>query len=159
MWQAITRNFEENFFAPSIYTRWEDCFLGPFMLKTLEMATWLQPSMAKPRRGHAVCTLWVHPPPPHVPPFLLTQNLSPKDIARRDIMKLNVSWRVLQSLVGKGLMLMDSGSVNTGTYSHLKHWLLWVLLWGVDHWHQHFQGVFEGWVEMLRCFQLWYDQV
>ena len=29
-----------------------------------------------------------HPPPP-VPPFLLTQNLSPKDIAGSDIMKLN----------------------------------------------------------------------
>ena len=31
-----------------------------------------------------------HPPPP-VPPFLLTQNLSPKDIAGSDIMKLQVS--------------------------------------------------------------------
>ena len=31
-----------------------------------------------------------HPPPP-VPPFLLTQNLSPKDIAESDIMKLKVS--------------------------------------------------------------------
>ena len=31
-----------------------------------------------------------HPSPP-VPPFLLTQNLSPKDIARSDIMKLKVS--------------------------------------------------------------------
>ena len=30
-----------------------------------------------------------HPPPP-VPPFLLTQNLSPKDIAGSDIMKLKV---------------------------------------------------------------------
>ena len=29
----------------------------------------------------------IHPPPP-VPPFLLTQNLSPKDIARSDIIKL-----------------------------------------------------------------------
>ena len=35
----------------------------------------------------SVCT---HPPPP-VPPFLLTQNLSPKDIAGSDIMKLKVS--------------------------------------------------------------------
>ena len=43
----------------------------------------------KPRRGHAVCTLRVHPPPP-VPPFLLTKNLSPKDIAESDIMKLKV---------------------------------------------------------------------
>ena len=31
-----------------------------------------------------------HPPPP-VPPFLLMQNLSPKDIAGSDIMKLKVS--------------------------------------------------------------------
>ena len=31
-----------------------------------------------------------HPPHP-VPPFLLTQNLSPKDIAGSDIMKLKVS--------------------------------------------------------------------
>jgi len=31
-----------------------------------------------------------HPPPP-VPPFLPTQNLSPKDIVGSDIMKLKVS--------------------------------------------------------------------
>jgi len=30
-------------------------------------------------------------PPPPVPPFLLTQNLSSKDIAGSDIMKLKVS--------------------------------------------------------------------
>ena len=33
---------------------------------------------------------YTHPPPP-VPPFLLTQNLSPKDIAGSDITKLEVS--------------------------------------------------------------------
>jgi len=33
---------------------------------------------------------YTHPPSP-VPPFLLTQNLSPKDIAESDIMKLKVS--------------------------------------------------------------------
>jgi len=33
---------------------------------------------------------YTHPPPP-VLPFLLKQNLSPKDIARSDIMKLKVS--------------------------------------------------------------------
>jgi len=47
-------------------------------------------SKDKPRRSHAVCTLQVHPPPP-VPPFLLMQNLSPKNIAGSDIMKLKVS--------------------------------------------------------------------
>ena len=48
-------------------------------------------SKDKPRRSHAVCTFLVHPPPPPVLPFLLTQNLSPKDIAGSDIMKLKVS--------------------------------------------------------------------
>jgi len=33
-------------------------------------------------------------PPLPVPPFLLTQNLSPKDIAGNDIMKLKVSRRI-----------------------------------------------------------------
>jgi len=33
---------------------------------------------------------YTHPPPP-VPPFLLTQNLSHKDTAGSDIMKLKVS--------------------------------------------------------------------
>ena len=32
---------------------------------------------------------WTHPPP-HVQPFLLVQNLSPKDIARNDITSLKL---------------------------------------------------------------------
>jgi len=47
--------------------------------------------MAKPRHSHAVCTLQVHSSTSLVPPFLLMQNQSPKDIARYDIMKLKVS--------------------------------------------------------------------
>ena len=48
-------------------------------------------SKDEPRRSHAVCTFGcIHPPPP-ARPFLLTQNLSPKDIAGSDIMKLKVS--------------------------------------------------------------------
>ena len=43
------------------------------------------------RRDHAVCTLRVRHPPPPVPLFLLTQNLSPKDIVGSDIMKPKVS--------------------------------------------------------------------
>jgi len=43
-----------------------------------------------PRRGHAVCTLRVHPPTSPCPALLLMQNLSPKDIAGSDIMKLKV---------------------------------------------------------------------
>ena len=46
-------------------------------------------SKDEPRRGHAVCTLQVHPPTSPCP--ALTQNLSPKDIAGSDIMKLKVS--------------------------------------------------------------------
>ena len=44
-----------------------------------------------------------HPPPP-VPPFLLTHNLSPKHIAESDIhvMKLKVSQRHVKSLGKKG---------------------------------------------------------
>jgi len=48
-------------------------------------------SKDEPRHGQAVCILWVHPPTSPVPPLLLTQNLSPKDIAGSDIMKLKVS--------------------------------------------------------------------
>ena len=51
-------------------------------------------SKDEPRRGHAVCTLWVHHPPPPVPPFLLMHKLSPKDITGSDIMKLKVSRRI-----------------------------------------------------------------
>ena len=35
---------------------------------------------AESRGGHVACTLRVHPPTPPVPSFLLTQNLSPKNI-------------------------------------------------------------------------------
>ena len=48
-------------------------------------------SKDEPRHSRAVCTLRVHPPTSPVPPFLLGQNLSPKDIAASDIMKLKVS--------------------------------------------------------------------
>ena len=48
-------------------------------------------SKDEPRRSHSACTLRVDPPTSPVPPFLLTQNLSPKDIAGSDIMKLKVS--------------------------------------------------------------------
>ena len=43
-------------------------------------------SKDEPRRGHSVCTFWVHPPISLCPAF--TQNLSPKDISGSDIMKL-----------------------------------------------------------------------
>ena len=42
---------------------------------------------AKPTHSHVVFTLWVYNtnPPPPVPPFLLTLNQSPKEIAGSDI--------------------------------------------------------------------------
>ena len=51
-------------------------------------------SIYKPIRGHVICTLWVHPPTSTYPALLLKQNLSPKDIAGSDIMKLKVSSRL-----------------------------------------------------------------
>ena len=44
-----------------------------------------------------------HPPPP-VLPFLLTQYLSPKDIAGSDIMKLKVSFPLQMATFGKVLI-------------------------------------------------------
>ena len=43
-------------------------------------------------------------------------------------------------------------------YSYLKHWILGVLLRGVDHLQQHFLKMSEGWVELLGLPQLWYPQ-
>jgi len=48
-------------------------------------------SKEEPSCSHAVRTLRMHPPTSNCPALLLTQNLSPKDIARSDIMKLKVS--------------------------------------------------------------------
>jgi len=84
-------------------------FLTPFMPKRKEMALPVPTkSLLKTSTDTAMlfapfeCT---HPPPP-VPPFLLMQSLSPKDIAGSDIMKLKVSRRIyplwaLKSFNGK----------------------------------------------------------
>ena len=85
------------------YIRWEDCFLGPFMLKSRQMA---YPAPTKGFHGQAQtqpCCLHPLGAPTHLPlshPFLDLQNLSPKDIAGCDIMKLKVSWHIY---VDKGL--------------------------------------------------------
>ena len=75
-------------------TRQDSYFLSPFMPKTVEMAFPVPTKTFLPRSPDTAmlfapsgCT---HPPPP-VPPFLLLQSLSPKDIAGCDIMKLKVS--------------------------------------------------------------------
>ena len=47
-------------------------------------------SKVEPRCGHAICTLQVHLPTSPYPTLLLTQNLSPKDIARSDIINLSL---------------------------------------------------------------------
>ena len=76
-------------FAP--FDRW---FLTPFMPKRIEMALPV-PTKSLLKMSPDVAMLFApfgctHPPSP-VLPFLLTQNLSPKDIAGSDIMKLKVS--------------------------------------------------------------------
>ena len=57
--------------------------------------TWLQPRAfsAKPRHGHAVAPFECTHSPPHVPPFLLTQN--PKDIAGYEVSQCIcvIGWR------------------------------------------------------------------
>jgi len=59
-------------------------------------------STDKPRHGHDVCTLRVHPPTSPVLPFLLAQNVSPKDTAGSDItIKLKICQLQLKSLVVK----------------------------------------------------------
>ena len=81
-------------------TRWDGLFLSPLL------PTWKNTngppsanqglSTTEPRCNHAGVTLWVHPPPP---PFLFTQNLSPKNAAQSDFMKLKVSWRDYRNCV------------------------------------------------------------
>jgi len=54
----------------------------------------------EPRDGHAVCTLWVHPPTSPYP-FLLKQYLSPEVIAGSD---MKFSYRIYPATqFGKGL--------------------------------------------------------
>jgi len=50
--------------------------------------SWVSPC----RHGHAAAPFWCTHPPPPIPLFLLMQNLSTKDIAGCDIMKLKVSY-------------------------------------------------------------------
>ena len=87
-------------------TRQDSYFLSPFMPKTVEMALPV-PTKTFLSRSPDTAMLFApsgctHPPPP-VPPFLLSQNLSPKDIAGCDIMKLKVSRCRYATLGIKGL--------------------------------------------------------
>ena len=75
------------------------------MLNTREVA-YLAPTKGFPQPSPDMATTFVPfgytLPPLPIPPFLLTQNLSPNDIARYDIMNQKVSQRIYVSLVGKG---------------------------------------------------------
>ena len=87
-------------------TRQDSYFLSPFMPKTAEMA-FPVPTKTFLLRSPDTAMLFApsrctHPPPP-VPPFLLSQNLSPKDIAGCGIMKLKVSCCRYAMLGLKGL--------------------------------------------------------
>ena len=59
------------------------------------------PYVAKSRRGHVVCTLWVYPPTS--PCHTIAASIESKDIAGSDIMNLKVSHR-MKSLSRKGLI-------------------------------------------------------
>jgi len=61
-------------------TRQEDYFLSPFCASASQGY-----SKAEIRHGPAVCTFMCTHPPPPILPFLLAQNLSPKEIARNDL--------------------------------------------------------------------------
>ena len=54
---------------------------------------------------HAVCTHL----PPSIPPFLLKQNLSPKDTAGSDTMKLKVSKQIYPLWAPKSFNYISSG--------------------------------------------------
>jgi len=65
-------------------------YITPFMPKRIEMALPV-PTKTSPDAAMLFAPFRCTHPPPPVPPFLLMQNLSPKDIAGSDIMKLKVS--------------------------------------------------------------------
>ena len=72
-------------------TRQDSYFLIPFMPKIAEMALPVPTKaflLRSPDTANAVCTFQMHPPTSPCPALLLSQNLSPKDIAGCDIMKL-----------------------------------------------------------------------
>ena len=120
-------------------TRQDSYFLSPFMPKTAEMALPV-PTKTFLLRSPDTAMLFApfgctHPPPP-VPPFLLSQNLSPKVIAGCDIMKLKVPSHLKTSLAGKGLnwnksppfVIQGQTSNNTIRYTILipfQDWLWW----------------------------------
>ena len=76
-------------------------------------------SRDKPRRGHAVCTLWVHPSISPIPLFLLKQNLSPKGIAGSDIMRLKVSWWIYPLWVLNSFKHTENPDIVSSVYNLL----------------------------------------
>jgi len=85
-------------------TRWYHLSLTPFTPKRTEMALPVPTKSLLETSPNAAMLFWCTHPPPPIMPFLLKQNLFPKDIARSDIMK-KVSWR-------KRLSVTNSSSEN-----------------------------------------------
>ena len=111
-------------------TRREDCFLGPFVQRRREMAhpaptkgfSRLSPKAAMLPRLSAE----THPPPP-VPPSLLAQSLSPKDIAGSLTSLMKVSCRIYPATSGKGLIWL---------LKWLFHYSVLLILWAPCYQHQ-----------------------
>ena len=86
------------------YKSWEDCFLGPFTLKSREMAYSNQGFFVdKSRHGHAIWTLGVHPPTSPCPTLLLFYSHTTY-LPRTSLDVTSWSWRTYVTLVGKGLI-------------------------------------------------------
>ena len=115
-WATLTYSSRKSVLNTGIggHTRGEDGFLGPFMLKTREMA---YPALTRDlsQRSPDTAVLFTHfrctHPPPLAPPFLLTWNLSLKDITRYDIMKLKFLRHItLTSNNGNPCTTIDNGT-------------------------------------------------
>ena len=86
-------------------TRKDSLFLNPYMAKRTE-STFLAPTKAFLQLSHDMAMLFAFCrltfPPPPVPPFLLPQNLPPKDIARSEL-KLSHKVSPHKVIVQKGV--------------------------------------------------------
>jgi len=66
---------------------------------------------AEPGDSHAVCMLWVYPPSHPVPPFLLAQNLGPKDVAISGI----TSWKLYYASIAYNWLISINACMHWAT--------------------------------------------
>ena len=116
------------------YKSWEDCFLGPFTLKSREMAYSNQGFFVdKSRHGHAIWTLGVHPPTSPCPTLLLFYSHTTY-LPRTSLDVTSWSWRTYVTLVGKGLISLKPDQQRDFLSTYNCVWLtLPSDLWSSDH--------------------------